>query len=324
LQGLHFGEAGVAVAIAEAVAAGLIDGGIWLDEYLKEALAGPVDWPDVTHGAAGQGIAVLACADLLKSPKLSQLAHRCAQYLLTSQDADGGWTLPEGVEEMTGVRYTGFAHGTAGIVYFLCEYAALFEHSGAVNAARLGAEWLVHQGQPARSGMALYWPTQVGGDEVWRWWCHGAPGIALSFLKLFELTADERYANIAQRALYSHPIDVRYSNLSQCHGLSGLGEIYLEASRVLGERRWLDRAERIGNVLLQLGRQASGGVTWLVEDPFSPTADLMVGCGGVAHFLLRLAGGRKVSHLGPPLLLSPNNKKLIREGEKIASQPASS
>lgn len=39
---------------------------------------------------------------------------------------------------------------------------------------------------------------------------------------------------------------------------------------------------------------------WLVEDPYVATADLMVGCGGVAHFLLRLDG----ADLGYPLLPS--------------------
>ena len=45
------------------------------------------------------------------------------------------------------------------------------------------------------------------------------------------------------------------SNLSQCHGLSGLGEIYLEAARVLGEDVWCDRAAQIGEVILELGHE---------------------------------------------------------------------
>jgi serine/threonine protein kinase len=43
MPGLHFGEAGVAVAISEAVAAGLVNGGTWLREYLQEALQGPLE-----------------------------------------------------------------------------------------------------------------------------------------------------------------------------------------------------------------------------------------------------------------------------------------
>src|SRR5215213_7802148 len=41
LPGLHFGEAGVALAVAEAVAAGSIGRGPWPELYLVEALSAP-------------------------------------------------------------------------------------------------------------------------------------------------------------------------------------------------------------------------------------------------------------------------------------------
>jgi serine/threonine protein kinase len=300
LPGLHFGEAGVALAIAEASFTGLIESGPWLDSYLSGALAGPLDWPDVTHGAAGQGIAVLACADLLGQDNLLDLSHRCAEYLISSQDTDGGWSLPAGVDGLEGTRYTGFAHGVAGITYFLAEYSQRFQDVNAERAWRAGAEWLIQRAQATDSG-GLQWPMKDGGVECWEWWCHGAPGIALTFLKLFEVSVEARYAQIARKALETHPVDFRFSNLSQCHGLSGLGEMYLEAAQVLGEDEWYQRAFHVGRVLLQLARETKAGeVTWLVEDPNNPTGDLMVGSGGVAHFLLRLSSPH--SGLSYPLL----------------------
>jgi serine/threonine protein kinase len=301
LPGLHFGEAGVALAIVESVHSGLVEPGRWLDEYLAEALEGPLDWPDITHGAAGQGVAAIACGDLLQDDRLAALSRRCAQYLLATQDADGGWTLPEGVAAMTGNRYFGFAHGVAGQVYFLAEWAARSNDEDSAAAARRGADWLIAHAEAAtRPQGALVWPTRFGDHDIWRWWCHGAPGIALTFLKLFETTGVARYADIAAAALHAHPPDIRYSNFSQCHGLSGIGEIYLEAARVLESGVWLDRAARIGDVLLGLGREDDhSGIAWLVEDPYRPTADLMIGCAGVAHFLLRLCH----DDLSAPLLL---------------------
>lgn len=300
LPGLHFGEAGVALAIVESVHSGLIEPGRWLDEYLAEALEGPLDWPDLTHGAAGQGLAAIACGDLLQDERLAALARRCAQYLLATQDADGGWTLPDGVAAMAGCRYLGFAHGVAGEVYFLAEWAARLNDGDAALAARRGTDWLMMHAEAAAPKGALAWPTRIGDREIWRWWCHGAPGIALTFLKMFETTGDARYGDIAAAAVHTHPLDIRFSNLSQCHGLSGLGEIYLETAYVLREEVWLERAARIGEVLLELAREGdNGGITWLVEDPFRATADLMIGCAGVAHFLLRLCH----DDLSAPLLL---------------------
>jgi serine/threonine protein kinase len=299
LPGLHFGEAGVALAMVEAVHSGLIDHESWLDEYLTEALNGPLDWPDMTHGAAGQGIAAIICGEIMQDASLSALSRRCAQYLLETQDADGGWTLPEGVAAMTGSRYLGFAHGVAGEVYFLAEWASRFNDADAALAAQRGTDWLMTHAEASEEPKgALAWPTKVGEHEIWRWWCHGAPGIALTLLKMFEITGIAQYADAARSALRAHPRDIRYSNLGQCHGLSGLGEIYLEAAGVLGDDIWLDRAGRIGEVLLELARDDGRGITWLVEDPFRATADLMIGCAGVAHFLLRL----RHDELSAPLL----------------------
>ena len=300
LPGLHFGEAGVAVAVAEAIRSGLIKNGPWLEGYLREALHGPLDWPDLTHGAAGQGIAAMCCADVLEDPSLLSAAHRCADFLIGCQDDDGGWTTPPGAEGLSGARLTGFAHGVAGIIYFLCEYAARSGNLEAKNSALNGAAWLIAQARPSLNGGVLEWPTREGSDDVWKWWCHGAPGISLAWLKLFQHYRDPNHEAVAIKALRCHPTEVRYSNLSVCHGLCGLGEIYLEAARVLEDREWSMRAERIANVLVQLARPADRGVVWLVEDGFVPTADLMVGCAGIAHFLLRVSSDDRLSF---PLLL---------------------
>jgi Lanthionine synthetase C-like protein len=122
-------------------------------------------------------------------------------------------------------------------------------------------------------------------------------------LRLYEQTGKEEYGEVAARALSIHPIDLRYSNLSQCHGLSGIGEIYLEAGRVLHDLQWDKRADSIANVIVNLRHEkSSGAVTWLVEDTNFPTADLEVGSGGVLHFLLRIF---QRDRIGCPLMLNP-------------------
>jgi lantibiotic modifying enzyme len=220
---------------------------------------------------------------------------------------------------MTGKRYLGFAHGVAGEVYFLSHWASRFKDVDALNAARRGADFLIAHARPAAwPEGALAWSIEPGDQEIWRWWCHGAPGIALTFLKMFECTGEALYAETAAAALLTHPYEVRHSNLSQCHGLSGLGEIYLEAACVLGQDIWRDRATRIGEILLKLAREDDhGAVTWLVEDPYRPTADLMIGCAGVAHFLLRLSQ----HNLSAPLLLASHGMRPSSEVSRRRARP---
>ncbi|MGI4871136.1 MAG: lanthionine synthetase LanC family protein [Janthinobacterium lividum] len=303
LPGLHFGEAGVAVAICAALDSGLIQGGSWVEPYLNEALAGPLDWPDLTHGAAGQGIAALLCARLMQESRYADYATPCADYLVATQEADGGWQLPAGASGMSGLAYTGFAHGVAGIVYFLAHYA---EHSGRADvrqAAMRGGKWLCQQVRRAPAGGgAVGWPYTVGSNDSWHWWCHGGPGIAIALLALHRLTGDAHYLKLTRQALSVHPYEVCFNNFSQCHGLSGLGEMYLEAFRYTGARDYLKRARYLAVKLAALAKTDASGVTWLVENPHRPTADLMIGSMGVAHFLARFSEG-SANQLTMPLLL---------------------
>lgn len=304
LPGLYFGEAGVVVAIAEAIAVGLVERDARFDSFMSRALHGHLDWPDITHGAAGQGLAAYHCADRLQDAPLATASQRSAAFLVQTQKADGSWEMPPGVDGMSGETLTGFAHGVSGIVYFLAEYARRTGDNTASKSCQAGIDWLMAQAFPAEDGHALEWRYSDLHRETWKWWCHGSPGIALTFLRMFEHTNDVSYAETAKKALRAHPKDIRYANLSQCHGLAGLGEIYLEAARLFGEPEWYERTRNVAAVLSDLRRETdSGSVTWLVENPYLPTADLMVGSGGVVHFFLRLS--TPLNRLGFPLLLDP-------------------
>ncbi len=305
LPGLHFGEAGVAVAVVDAIAAGDVRRSADVDRFLERSLSGTLDWPDITHGAAGQGIAALYSADRLKDPSLAEHAHRCAAFLVAAQRRDGSWKLPPGIDGLSGQTLTGFAHGAAGMTFFLAEYACRFRDAGARRATRLGAAWLVNRAIPAGGGARLEWAYGTHTRRRWHWWCHGGPGIALTFLKLYEETQSARYADLARRALRAHPMRVRHHNLTACHGLAGLGEIYLEAARVLGEREWYDRAAVLSGDLLLLAHDTGLGTGWLAEDPHQATPDLMIGYGGVVHFLLRVRLAGAAHAPGFPLLLDP-------------------
>jgi serine/threonine protein kinase len=301
MPGLHFGDAGVAVALTEAITGGLVARTRHSEAYIRRALTGTLDWPDLTHGAAGQGLAALYCGDHLRDPTISALSSRCADYLIKTQRPSGFWSWPQDVSPASRGVLTGFAHGVAGITYFLAEYARRSGDPGADRAWRRGVKWLLNQAEVVRG--ALTWPISAGGTERWAWWCHGSIGIAVLFLRLYEQTSEVQFAEIAKRALRIHPPEFLSVNLSQCHGYSGVGEVYLEAYRLFGEQRWRSRLQAMLHVLRNLRRSCNGGFTWLVENPYLCTADLMVGGAGVAHFFLR-ASLPKAS-IGLPLLLDP-------------------
>ncbi len=306
LPGLHFGRAGVGLALAEAWDAGLIDRSVDVAAWVRDALTSQgFDWPDVTHGAAGQGIAALRCAALFKAPELERLAWHCADYLVETQDADGTWPLPRGVETLVGERFTGFAHGAAGVLYFLSEAHRRTPRGAYAQALHKGLGALLDASTLDAATGTRSWPMSDRKPEVWRWWCHGAPGIALLFLRLYEGSGDLEWKRTARECLRTHAPDSRNPNLTICHGLAGLGEIYVEAARVLKDEEWVDRAQRIARLLAVVGGRNDDGqaTSWMTEETGMPTGDLMVGSGGVVHFLLRLTHPKL--RLPFPLLLPP-------------------
>jgi hypothetical protein len=299
LPGLYFGESGVAVALVEAVGAGLARPDPNVRRFVSGALDGDLDWPDLTHGAAGQGIAALVCASGLSDPSLLRFARRCAMYLIDTQQPDGSWVLPSGVDGMSGETLTGFAHGVAGIVYFLILWEALSPDSEVRTAWERGIDWLLRQAQGGDDG-TLEWSYSDHKPERWKWWCHGSAGIALTFLAAHEQTADSEYREAAANALKGIHEHLPPGNLSQCHGLAGLGEVYLEAARLLGAP-WQTRARELARLLHDLRLEGvGGGASWASEHSSSPTADLMVGSAGVVHFLARSGGATRAD--GLPLL----------------------
>jgi serine/threonine protein kinase len=300
LPGLYFGDAGVAVALLETKRCGFDVDESLIQSILRQSMRAPLDWHDVTHGAAGQGIAALLCERLVENPEA--VAHRFVDYLTETQLVDGSWRVPPGVDGLSGQVLSGFAHGCAGVVCYLSACQTRFGFTAAEEACKRGTAWLIESAKEVDKGRALEWDYSNDRQERWKWWCHGSPGIALAFLQLYRQTENGSFAEIAEKALNIHVATARTSNLSTCHGLVGLGEIYLEAASVLGERKWLKRAEAVASTALMLARSGPGGrINWLVEDPYQMTADLMVGSAGVLHFLARLDVGD--SRLGFPMLL---------------------
>ena len=182
LPGLHFGTAGLAVALSEAISTGLVTKSKAHLALIRKSLNGVIDWPDITHGSAGQGIAAFYVNDILPEINSRAVTMRAANYLLDTQNADGSWKIPFGVAGMSGETITGFAHGVAGIIYFLVEYTKRTGDNNSRIAYEKAAHWLINQAIKEKE--LLEWPYSTTNPNRWQWWCHGGPGIAITYLKL--------------------------------------------------------------------------------------------------------------------------------------------
>jgi lantibiotic modifying enzyme len=202
---------------------------------------------DLISGAAGVIVALLALESCGAGDALRGLAVRLGDELVRSgvqQENVCFWKSPLFPAQRP---LTGLSHGAAGIGYALLE---LFQATGnpqyretaerAFNYERACFDegmrnWPDFRGIPTRNQA----PRHHQNFPVF--WCHGAPGIALSRLRAYEILRDDRYKFEAVAALRTTKawtekmLGVEEVNFCLCHGLAGNAHILARGSESLAQ-----------------------------------------------------------------------------------------
>jgi lantibiotic modifying enzyme len=248
---------------------------------------GPVT--DFLGGAAGEGIFLIRLWEATRDARHLSGATRRAEWLrehVVRDDAGAYWPMLVGAERPA--RMLGFAHGAAGIAYFLLLLYEATREARWAELSREVAETFSKHAKPDRGG--LNWPPVFGMSETPACqWCHGSPGIGLLFAKAYEVLGDEEYLETAKAAgetTFAYG-DVRH-NPSQCHGLAGNAELFVELYRLTHEAVWLERAHDFARRCLAYRTAAPEGDNWQADEPGFSSPDFMCGASGTGHFFLRL------------------------------------
>lgn len=267
---------------------------------------------DIIGGAAGAIPVLLRLLAKRPAPYLYEAACRCGDFLVqraVKQPEYWQWPASPGQPALTG-----YSHGAAGIALALLELYRATENPAYYSAAMLGfnferlhfnpqlQNWPDLRQQPAATGGASPPPTY--GEA----WCHGAPGIALSRLRAWQLTGEATFRQEAEVALSTThrgiynlvTVPATPVNFSLCHGLAGNADILLEGSRLLHNDLYRQVAEAAGNYGLE--RYHHQRLHWPsgVHDPtgttpgLAETPGLLLGLAGTGYFYLRLAFPNKI------------------------------
>lgn len=287
--GLHFGGRGTAWALYDAGRA--IDDPALVEHALTLALAPqePTLHQDITHGTAGSGMAALHLWHRTGDPRFAELAADAADRLTAAaQRAPSAvsWAVPaEAVTGETGKRYLGFAHGSAGIGCFILSTAVVTQRREHLELAVEVGEHLLHSA--VLIGEAAQWPAQAADEPTAPYWCHGAAGIGTFLVRLWQVTGDDRFGDLARRSTRAVMERASRAPLSQCHGLAGNGDFLLDMSAATGEPAYRAMADEMGRLLLTEGARRHGHVVFPNEyaDVSTSWSD---GAAGILAFLLRL------------------------------------
>ncbi|MCE3553038.1 class IV lanthionine synthetase LanL [Pseudonocardia sp. RS11V-5] len=294
LPGLYFGRSGTAWALHDAGAAlgdpDLVAAGVQTAAGIP--IPRPVN-PDVTHGLAGAGLAALHLWSVTGIDALRDRARRCADDLMAAAERNGGtvlWPVPPELDsELAGVRHYGFAHGAAGIGYFLLAAGAATGDGRATELALAAADTLCDAA--VLDDGAAWWPEAPGGRERLVHWCNGSSGIGTFLLRAWRISRRERHAELAAAAAVAVHRARWLSLPSACHGLAGNGEFLLDAAALLDDPRLREWAEDLAEAAALRHCRREGRLLVADESGSDVVADAGTGLAGVLRFLLRLERG---------------------------------
>jgi serine/threonine protein kinase len=293
--GLYNGCAGVAMTLAEGIKAGLLENDennrCLIERCLNSASAGV----NVASGAAGQGIAVLACTSYLNPAIRQKLLNQLLSRILDTQLKDGSWIVDEEMTLKGNAKSIGWGFGTSGILGFLLKYLSSLKDADVQRAANRGLKWLRSRTKDLNSlfdktAFEKLVPLGVpGGDE--------RLGILRTFIKAYEVFKEAEYRIMVEKALFKYPLFVVTNNFTQESGLAGLGELYLDAIQLFSAEPYLSRINWIVQVFAHTAiRSQEQSCYWQIEEYQAPTADLAIGNSGILHFLIRSMNTDKLGH----------------------------
>ncbi len=296
--GLYFGSAGIAWVLHDA---GRALGDAALTERAAQlATSLPVDWPnpDLTHGTAGLGLTALHLWQVTGQHQFAERAARSAEALLGSAVRSPlglAWQTPTSFDSLfAGERYHGFAHGTAGIGYFLLAAA-----DTPALPATLRQDCRVSAEQAAETLLAAVLDDDGGArwcdgpgreDSPLPYWCAGSAGVGTFLLRASVATGSDRARKLADLAATSAMEHSWAGPLGQCHGVAGTAELTLDLAQALAEPRYLGWANDLAAAIWGRRVYRQGRVVF-PDDQNRVSAEWAGGLSGVLAFLLRLAHG---------------------------------
>lgn len=280
-------------------------------------------WHDLTEivwGTAGIGCVMLTLGTEYLGPRATQMAVRAGDWLLTQAEvAPDAPKAPDVPDAPTGIRwslgrayeaerpgnqrrYPNFAHGAAGIGFFLARLAQVTGEQRFADASLAATEWIMTTIRTGQDTCAAFHHDPDGTELFTLGWCHGPPGLGWLFRQL-ELTTGSKgwrtWLRRAARADLLSGIPARrepgfWDNVARCCGSAGVAEFFLDLHRLEGDPGDLAFAVTLVDDILDRAIVDENGMRWsnhefrLPQPDLPPETSYLQGAPGIGSTLLRL------------------------------------
>jgi len=297
--GLYTGWIGIAIAL---VRVGCLLNNAEIQDSGNDLVNRVVDSPrndsgsDFLSGRAGSIVGLLVLDRMLGDRRLTGYAELLAGELVTAahrKDNQFSWVSKENPKRR---HLAGFSHGAGGIGHAFQE---LFEVTHDVQWLECANKAFAYEADVFDSSVGN-WPDfrnelnlikMRGRNTFVSYWCHGAPGIALSRMRSSHHPSGACHQEELSIALNTTRLDVESQlrdgpgNFCLCHGLAGNADVLLAASmNGIGEFE-KNLPQEVG----QFGiKQYSANNSWPIGVGNGLNQSLMLGMAGIGYYYLRL------------------------------------
>jgi lantibiotic modifying enzyme len=258
---------------------------------------------DLSIGAAGAGLGFLYAHRHGLDERALDWARQTADRLLEmaiDTAAGPNWLMM--ADMPFPFTAPNFAHGAAGVGYFLAELHRATNDARYLHAAIAAAGYVAAHTTASGDGH-LVCHTEENPQLMYLGVCHGPPGTGRLMYVLHEITGDASWLDWLhgnmRGLLATGAPEVRsrglWENYGQCCGDAGIGDYALSLYRSTGRREYLELAQRIAATLIERSRFDDGRRSWMQAEHRSRPEFLeeqtgyMQGAAGLGSFLLHLA-----------------------------------
>ncbi|MFT7687043.1 MAG: lantibiotic modifying enzyme, partial [Candidatus Azotimanducaceae bacterium] len=258
---------------------------------------------DLSVGAAGAGIMYLYAyrEGLLDSPDLAiKTADRLLEHAVHTEDGLNWMMMDDMPFPFTSPN---FAHGGAGVGYFLADLYLETQNQSYLDAAISAASYVKSRAVKQSKGVLVcHLEEQQPPKTFYLGICHGPAGSGRLMFLLAEITKDLKYIDWIEDnfdGLLSTGAPQKRSgglwqNHGQCCGDAGIGDYALYLYNHTGKQSYLDYAKRTAEFLVSEANTTEGNSWAMAEHRSRPDflesqTGYMQGAAGIGSFLVHLA-----------------------------------
>jgi lantibiotic modifying enzyme len=276
---------------------------------------GPSATNDIISGSAGIGLALLWADQMIGDQDSRALAMAAGRTLMDIGVHDKGGTKWPTTKDAT-TLYPNFAHGTAGVAFYLATLLKMTGERSFLAGALAGAKYLQSIANTEGGGFKVFHHEPGGEDLYYMSWCHGPAGTARLYHRLAQITGRARWEEIVHEAatatIASGAPEKQspgfWNNISQCCGNAGIGEFFIALQRRQPKPEYQSMIDRVRANTLERATAEGDGLKWIQAENRTSPNDLvaqtgyMQGAAGVGAFYLHadaLAKGRAPAIVWP-------------------------